>query len=370
MNAITKEFTDAVEKQFATLNADVQAALKEAKAAQAIVDEFEQKLARGVLSGGFGGEESWGQQVAESEGLKSLAAIATSQPGRVRIEVKDITSGAASGGSLSVPGRDPNVNIGPMRSVRVRDLLNVVPTNQGAVDYVDQTLRANNAAPQGEGALKAESDYAFDLKTTPIRTIAHWVRASVQVLADAPQLQGIIDGELRYGLTLAEDTQLLAGDGVAPNVSGLITNAAAYAPAFAPAGETMLDRVGLGILQVALAGFIPNGIAVSQSDWMRMRLLKDADGKYILGDPQAVVQPVLFGLPVAVTPAMAVDKFLVGDFIRAATMYDRQEPTVQLSTEDRDNFVRNLVTVRAEERIGLALKNADALSYGDFGNVA
>jgi HK97 family phage major capsid protein len=67
---------------------------------------------------------------------------------------------------------------------------------------------------------------------------------------------------------------------------------------------------------------------------------------------------------------MPVDKFPIGDFRRAATLYDRQEATVALSTEDGDNFVRDLVTIRAESRLGLAVKNGAALSFGDFGNVA
>jgi HK97 family phage major capsid protein len=252
----------------------------------------------------------------------------------------------------------------------IRDLLTVINTSSGSVDYVNQTTRDNQAAPQTEGALKAESDYAFELKNLPIRTIAHWTKASVQILDDAPQLASVIDNELRYGLALAEDSQLLNGDGISPNLDGLITDATAYSAAFAPASETMIDKIGLAILQVALAEYMPNGVAVHPSDWMRMRLLKDADGKYLLGDPQSNVAPNLFGLPVVPTTAITIDKFLVGDFGRAATLYDRQAPTVQLSTEDGDNFVRNLVTLRCESRLGLAIKNPTALSYGDFGNVA
>jgi HK97 family phage major capsid protein len=103
---------------------------------------------------------------------------------------------------------------------------------------------------------------------------------------------------------------------------------------------------------------------------MRMRLLKDGDGKYILGDPAANVPSVLFGLPVVPTQAMTIDKFLVGNFQRAATLYDRWTPRVEVSTEHADFFTRNLVAILAEERIALANKNPAALTYGDFGNVA
>lgn len=367
MNALTKDFTDAVEKQFENLSGDVKDALKKANLAESIALDLEQKMAR--PRGSSFAPESWGKQVADSDQVKALADIATSQPGRVKIEVKDITTSSTSGGALDGGGRDNNINGMPTRNPRIRNLLTVLNTQSGTVEYVEQTTRDNQAAPQVEGAVKAESDYAWELQNLPIRTIAHWTKASVQVLADAPQLQSIIDTELRYGLALAEDEQLLNGSGTGANLNGLITNATAYADPISIASPTMIDTVGTGMLQVALADFLPNGVIMHPSDWMRIRLLKNADGEYLLGDPQSNPNPLLFGLPVVATTAMPVDKFLIGDFRAAATLYDREGANVALSTEDGDNFVRNMVTIRCEERLGLAIKQATALSYGDFGNV-
>lgn len=371
MNALTKDFTDAVEKQFEALSADVKKALEDAGTTKMIVQELEQKAANASLYGGGSGETiTWGKQVAESDQVKALDSIKGSQPGRVKIELKTITSSSTSGGGLTNPYRDSTVDSIPMRPLRIRNLLTTIGTNSGSVEYAEQTVRDNQAAPQVEGALKAESNYAWELRTLPIRTIAHWTKASVQILADAPQLQSLIDTELRFGLAQAEDVQLLNGSGTGVNLNGLITNSTAYSAAFAPAGENMIDKVGLAMLQVTLQDYIPNGVAMHPSDWMRIRLLKDADGKYLLGDPQSNPNPLLFGLPVVPTVGIAIDKFLVGDFQRAATLYDREEATVALSTEDGNNFVTNMVTIRAETRLGLAIKNPLALSYGDFGNVA
>lgn len=116
----------------------------------------------------------------------------------------------------------------------------------------------------------------------------------------------------------------------------------------------MLDTIALAILQNALADEPADGIIVHPPDWMRMRLLKDVDVKYILGDPATAVQPVLFGLPVVAIKMMAQDKFLVGNFQRAATIYDRWTPRVEVSTEYADFFTRNLVAILAEEPIALA----------------
>ncbi|WP_366929200.1 phage major capsid protein [Mesorhizobium sp.] len=247
------------------------------------------------------------------------------------------------------------------------------PTAHGKIEAhrrPAQTGRTNNAATVAEGATKPESALAFVLRTLPTQVIAHWIPASRQVLDDVPQLRDIIDGELRYGLALAEEAQLLNGDGTGSNLNGLVTNATAFAAPFTIADPTMLDTIGLAILQNALADFPADGIVMHPSDWMRLRLLKDGDGRYIWGDPQAVVQPALFGLPVVPTQAMAVDKFLVGSYQQAGTLYDRWAARVEVSTEHADFFVRNLVAILAEERIGLAVKQPTALTYGDFGNVA
>ena len=216
-----------------------------------------------------------------------------------------------------------------------------------------------------------QSDYAFIMKTEAVKTVAHWVLATRQILDDAPQLAAVIDSELRYGLALAEDAEILNGDATGEHLDGLLKNATAYSAPFDPAGtETMLDQIALALLQVTLADFIPTGVVLHPSDWMRARLLKNGQGEYLLGDPGAAVEPRLFGLPVAATPAIAVDAFLVGDLVRAANLYDRMRPRVEASTEDSDNFRKNLVTLLAEERLALAVKNGAAIVKGDLGNVA
>lgn len=372
MNALPKDFTDAIELQFSKLNKDVQDALDQSGTAKAILFDLEQKMARAEhYGGGTPVSESWGEQFADAPELKAFA-METSRPGRFRMEIKTtIGSGSTSGGPLAPPTRDNTVNMLPQRRPMVRDLLTVNQVTSGSVEYPRQTLRTNNANTVAEGELKPESAYGFTLETTPMRVIAHWVPAARQIIEDAPQLRGLIDTELLYGLALKEDAQLIGGDGTGQNLTGLIPAATTYVAPFTPGGTlNEIDKLGLAILQSALADEPATGIIVHPSDWMRMRLLKDADGKYILGDPGANVPAVLFGLPVVATQAMAVDSFLVGNFPRAATLYDRWVPRVEVSTEHADFFTRNLVAILAEERLGLAIKNRTALTFGDFGNVA
>lgn len=370
MNALTEDFTKAIEAQFGKLNKDVADALLKAKTANAIVDELCQRMdRRGPATDGR--TETWGEQFVAADGLKEFAEL-TSRKGQFRMDVKaTITTGSTSGGPTGVPAHRDDIVQMPTRPLHVRDLLPKVQITAGSVEYPKQTTRTNNAAPAAETTAKPESAYGWTMQTVVPRVIAHWVPASRQILEDAPQLRDIIDTELRYGLQLREDAQLLAGDGTGENLSGLITNATAFSAPIDPAGtETMIDKVALAMLQTTLADFAPTGIIMHPSDWIQIRLLKDANGKYLLGDPGAAVPPVLFGLPVVPTTSMAVDKFLVGDFQRAATLYDRWAPRVEVSTEHADFFIKNMVAILAEERLALAVKNALALTYGDFGNVA
>lgn len=144
------------------------------------------------------------------------------------------------------------------------------------------------------------------LETVPIRTLAHWMKASRQVLDDMPQLMSLIDGELIYGLKVVEEGQLLYGDGEGQNLKGLVPSAA---PFVAPVGvvsgtANSIDTLGLAILQNALEDLPADGIVVHPADWMQMRLLKNADGEYLLGNPATNPARVLFGLPVVDTPSM------------------------------------------------------------------
>src|SRR5690606_28950216 len=117
---------------------------------------------------------------------------------------------------------------------------------------------------------------------------------------------------------------------------------------------------------VALAEYPPNGIVLNPINWHNIETMKDGESRYLIGNPQGTLSPTLWSLPVVPTQAMGVGKMLVGAFDLAAQIFDRQDATVEVSTEDQDNFVRNKVTIRAEERLALAIYREEALVYGDL----
>jgi HK97 family phage major capsid protein len=338
--------------------------------AKARMDELEQKMS--VRGNQTDRTYTAGERFTESEEFKAFAGEQRPR-GRVLVDVKDISSlttdAAGSVGTLIQPDRAAPVML-PDRRMTVRSLLAPGQTSSNSIEYDQEKLFTNSAAPVAEGALKPQSEIQYEEKTVPVRTIAHWMRASVQVLADAPGLRSMIDFRLRYGLAYAEEQQLLNGSGVGQNLSGLVTNATAYAAPGGLVADQLIDTIRMAHLQVALAEYPANGTVLNPIDWAFIEMLKDGEGRYLIGNPQGTIAPTLWGLPVVATQAMTVDKFLTGAFNLAAQIFDRQDATVEVSTEDQDNFVKNKVTIRAEERLALAIYRPAALVYGDLGRIA
>jgi HK97 family phage major capsid protein len=339
--------------------------------AKARLDELEQKVAR-KSADAVEGAKSAGYQMIENDDVKAFMANPTSGK-RVGVEVKAIISGLTtdangSAGDLVVPQRAPLIDA-LERRMTVRDLLTPGRTNSGSIQYPKETGYTNSAATVSEtaGGLKPQSELKFDISTASVTTIAHWVLATRQILDDAPMLQSYIDGRLRYGLSYAEELQLLNGDGTGTNLNGVYTQATAFAAGTAVvATPTALDVLRYAMLQGALAELPATGMVLNPTDWAGIETTKDGDGRYIIGNPQQSAQPRLWGLPVVATQAMTAGAFLVGAFRLGAQIFDRQDARVEVSTEDSDNFRKNLVTIRAEERAALAVYRPEAFIKGDF----
>ncbi|HJQ55653.1 MAG TPA: phage major capsid protein [Vineibacter sp.] len=343
---------------------------------QANLQHAQQALAK-LEANGAGGDvqrQTFGERFVNSDDYKAFAAKTTPR-GRVDMTFKAAitsvttdTDGAA--GDLVRSTRLPGIIPIPEREFTVRDLIMPGRMDGNALEYVKETGFTNLAAPVAEGAKKPESSVKYDVVSTTAKVIAHFVKASRQILSDASQLMSLIDGRLRYGLKYVEENQLLNGDGTGQNLLGIIPQATAYAlPAGAAATAQNVDMVRAAMLQVQLADLRATGIVMNPIDWDRIERMKDSTGRYLIGDPQGTTAPRLWGLPVVDTQAIAVDKFLVGGFRDGAQVFDRWQARVEVATENEDDFVKNMVTILAEERLALAVYRPQGFIYGDFGNV-
>ena len=259
------------------------------------------------------------------------------------------------------------------RRLLVRDLLPMGRMTGNAIEYAKENVFTNSAAPQFfspttyENITKPESNITFTLATAVAITLAHWIAASRQVLSDAAMLRSYIENRLMYGLKYVEDDAILNGDGTGGTLSGLMTNATAYAGSGALSADQQLDTLLRAMTQVRTGSLLPaDGVVVNPVNWMKIRLLKDSNGRYVFSDPHSRETPTVWGIPLVETDAIAATRFLVGNFSQGAQLWDREDATIRIAEQHADFFVRNMVAILAEERLALTIFRTTAFIRGNF----
>lgn len=368
---VSEETKKAADEALTKMNG----AMDEAKAEiKSRLEAIEQKIVRP----GAAQEEvkSLGECFLADEGVKAFLGSSSKRgTAHVKIEGKAVVSlgtnattlgaGTSPSNSLIQADRQGMVLL-PDRPLTVRDLITPGQTSSNSIEYAVEVAFQNMAAPVAEMALKPKSDISFDLKQTGVKTIAHFMKASRQIMDDVPMLRSFIDGRLRYGLQYVEEAEVLNGDGTGQHLLGLIPQATAYSAPFAPTDETPIDRLRLAALQASLALYPSTGYVLHPTDWARIEMIKDGMGRYLIGDPQGTIAPRLWGLQVVASMAMTAGTFLTGAFKLGAQIFDRMAIEILLATENEDDFVKNMVTIRGEERLALAVYRPAAFITGNL----
>lgn len=313
-------------------------------------------------------DESWGAQFVKSE---SYQAFQKNDVKHASFEVKNTVTNTV-GNTFS--DRREGIVGGAARVFTLEQLLNTLPTSSNAVDYVRENVFANNAAETAEGSAMPETNITTTLVSEPVATIGHWLKISEQLAADSAALAAYINARLIYGVNLRVENQIINGNGASGNMSGFIRAGnftphgytAAALTALGLSATNRFDVIGKTLGDCQAADYPADAIILNPGDWWTMRLAKDSQGRYILGDPGMNVAPALFGTPVVASNAVTADNFVVASLAQAATFYNRQTVAVDLSPSDSDNFVRNLITVRAVRRCLLAVERPAAVRYGDL----
>lgn len=293
-------------------------------------------------------------------------------------ELKDVFS--ALGGRVSIPSLGQAQSLGfterTLRPGRVRDLFPSERTQAAMLYGIRETGYTNRARTVGErtsaagGAPTGTATDVFGLKpkseltivpvTYPIATIAHIMYVHRNTLNDEPRLRGILDRDMIDGVKMAEDEQILWGDGVGENLTGLMntTGVQKYTGLNSDARSAQIRRASTRSI---LAYFQPTGVVMHPLDWENIELEKDKNGAYTVAVSIAVGgEKRVWRLAVSDSPAMMQGRALVGAFGTGAKLYDREEVNIQLSTENRDLFERNTYTLRAEERMGLVVDRPES----------
>lgn len=256
-------------------------------------------------------------------------------------------------------------------------------TTSDAIVFFRETAFTNNAAEVGQATattgssgLKPESALAFEQATAAVKTIAHWIPITRQTLRDAPQLRTYVEQRLLDGLKLREDAQILNGDGLGENLLGLTEHTgvqvlddvattgyfATNPVADAGGRNENFNRVLRGKTMVRSVGRTQaNFVVLNPVDLEAFLTTTEAGGKYFGAGPFSGASiPNLWGLSIIESEHQTEGEAVVGDG-RAAAVWDRMQAQILIDTIN-DQFIRNMLTLLAEERLALTVFRPQAFA--------
>jgi HK97 family phage major capsid protein len=250
--------------------------------------------------------------------------------------------------------RLPGIQMPREQALTLASMFSQGATDQQAVPYMreDTIITVNAADSVAEGAAKPESTLAFEELTSPVRKLATWLPVTDEAFSDVPALRSYVNNRLRIFLNQVEEDQLLNGDGIAPNLEGILNVTGIQT--YALSAEPIPDAIHKGMTLIWTGSFfVPDGLLLHPADWEEIRLLRTADGIYIWGSPQDPGTPRIWGVPITQTTAISEGTGLLGNFKQGATVYRRQGLTMKVSDSHAALFVSNTVAILVEERLAL-----------------
>ena len=266
----------------------------------------------------------------------------------------------------------PGITREPDRPLMVRDLIPTFSISTNKIDFVREDVFTNNADYQlAEGDVKPESDLTWTAAEESVVTIAHWFHVSMQALMDIPMLQSEIVNRGTVGYDQKEEDELMAGAGGVGQLNGLLNQATPYdtaIDALLPVATSVnaIDQLRRAIYQTRQSFYTADAIVLNPLELAQIDLLKDGDQRYLFTSPFQGGVPTIWGKRVVESDSIAPGDYMVGAFRLAAGIYDRMVRTVQMSTEDRDNFITNMVTILIEGRVALVVRRPKAFVRGTF----
>jgi len=240
------------------------------------------------------------------------------------------------------------------RPIQVLDIIPQGATSQAAVVYMEETTFTNAAAEVAEGITSADSALALTERSSNVRKIATWLPVTDEQLEDVPQVQGYINNRLTFMLRQRLDSQVLVGNGAAPNLMGLCNVVGVQSQALG--ADPVPDAIYKAMVLVRVTGrALPNAVVLHPNDWQGVRLLRTADGIYIWGSPADAGPARIWGLPVVETDAITENTGLVGDFANHCELAARRGVEIQVTNAHSDYFILGKQAIRADLRVAFPI---------------
>ncbi|PPG36328.1 phage major capsid protein [Rathayibacter sp. AY2B5] len=258
------------------------------------------------------------------------------------------------------------------RRPTVSDLLGTGSISGTAVTYYVEGAVEGAFSTVAEGGQKPQIHIVNPTPITDkLSKIAAWFDTSDEMVEDVPFFVSEINNRGLYLLSLAEEAQLLSGDGTGTNITGVLNRSGIQVVNQAATGDTAQDTIFRALTAIETAtGLTAEGIIINPVDYQALRLAKDANQQYYgggffsgeYGNGGVVSKPPLWGVNTVVSAAVPAKTVVVGAFKAATTVYRKGGVRVESTNSDAGKFTKNIITTRIEERLALAVRIPSAIA--------
>lgn len=253
----------------------------------------------------------------------------------------------------------------PKVILNIENLFAHAPITENTFLYMPLTV-TGNAGFIAEGSAKPESTFSVTAKTGQVKTIATWTKVSEQLFADKSQLINILDNNLTHAVDVTVQNQLISGDGSGENLSGISKtgNYTDYVTSSGTATNTV-DLLRNVAFKMRGANIDNLTIVLNWTDWSALLGLKSTTNEYLINGILDPVKQTIYGIPVVLSSAITAGKFAMGNFKMGGIVFDKTAMSLEIDRTG-DDFTKNLITIRAERRLGFAVVQPKAICYGDL----
>lgn len=276
-------------------------------------------------------------------------------------------SGNVSGGNVPVEQRLDGLNNIASRQVRLLDVCSRGTASSNVISWVYQANKEGSAGQTAEGGAKNQIDFDLVVASENVKKSTAYIKVSEEMIGDIDFMASEINNELTRELLKVVETQVYSGDGTGNNLNGISTVATAFS-AGTFAGDidnaNEVDVLTVASNQIAIAEQeAPNYIFMHPSDITMLKMVKvsSTDKRYV--ERLALIAGALSldGIPIIGTTLVTAGTYLIGNF-DLATVYDRGDISIEIG-RDSDDFTKNLVTVLAEWRGAVVVKNNNRTAF-------
>lgn len=358
--------------------------IRKAEGQKSLTDSIAAMAAEGAKDG-----EDRRDQGVQTDAVKSIGEHFVKHAGTRLKEIKGMTGASAAApefkaatdtqvttGSALTPVLtqvDRTIVQAPRIRLTIADLLGSGTLSGNAISYFVEGALEGAFTSVAETGAKPQLHVADPTTVTDtLKKLAGFIKLSDEMVEDLDFLVSEINIRLLYELARTEEVQLLNGDGTGSNLRGLLNRSGIQTEVrgSTAAGDNMQDTIFRGMTKVQTgSGLDADGLIINPLDYQSLRLSRDANGQYFgggffsgqYGNGVVMENPPVWGLRTVVTPAIAQGTALVGAFGQAATVYRKGGVRVESTNSHASDFTSNLITVRAEERLALAVRRPSGL---------